>query len=436
MKRLLILGSLAANIALVGVLAYRPSLAPSVMRRWFAASSASGVATEAKKPAAVAPASKVWAQLGTSDLHLLVERLKAAGFPPDVIRSVVSTLVGQKFEGRMRALLLPDPNTPYWKLRPQFMGTGDKRYVEYTELERERSKEVRDLTQDLGESDDAIAAQRRRFGNLPAAKIAMVQRIESDYADMTANARAAMKGIVLQEDRDTLAYLQKQKQADLAAVLTPDELAEYDMRTSPLTPMLRSRLNAFDPSEAEYRSIFQAYQSISQHLARAIGPEIPLDMQARINVEQKLATVLQASLGADRYNQLLDTTSPDYQQVARIAQQENLPSDTANRIIALRNATSEQSAQIAQDATLSYEDKLTALKTLSANARLQIVALVPGTAGQSYAQHAGWLTLLDHGTAVAIVRQPPLVGATAMGGTYSVGMPNYRPIPIRGPRGH
>src|SRR5258707_692709 len=98
----------------------------------------------------------------------------------------------------------------------------------------------RDLLNDpFFATDDVSATQRRQFGNLSRQKVDSVQRIEDDYSEMTSAIRAAMAGITLPEDRDKLALLAREKHADLAAVLTPGELADYELRSSPITSLLR-----------------------------------------------------------------------------------------------------------------------------------------------------------------------------------------------------
>jgi hypothetical protein len=435
MKGLLICGSLFVNAALVAALVNRPTLAPPPMRDLFGAHTAPAAEANASpKPAAAKqPAPKLWAQLDTTDLRLLKTRLQAAGFPPDIIRRMIVSLVDAQYVPRMRALMQPDPNMPFWKQRG-FLTLSDKRYVDVQQLQRERSKLVKDLTADLAAADkDISAAERRRFGDLSAAKIEMVQRIEDDYAEMGSSIRAGMNGIELKEDRDKFALLQKEKEADLASVLTPDELAEYKVRTSGVMDRLRNQLGGFDPSEQEYRAIYQAYDSIRNAVPHT-GSFVTWDMEQREAAEQKLGNALKTALGDARYDQFLRTTSSDYQQLARLVQQQNLPADVADRVMTLRDATAQESVRIAQDPGISIPDKSVALKTLAANTRLQLQSLLPGDAGQDYVKRASWLSPLDHDMGVSITPRPEVIVQNDTGGTMSFGNSSYKAVPPT--RGH
>ncbi|MEO5958741.1 MAG: hypothetical protein ABIR80_06470, partial [Opitutaceae bacterium] len=263
MKPLLIGLSLLVNAAFLATFAFRPSLTPPSLRNFFGggSSSAGYSSVTAAKPAARArPAEKsspqLWAALRRDDLPSLITRLRAAGFPPNIIRAVVGSLVTERYRARIAELRAPDSNVPYWKNPSDILSGGNKRQEEISQLYREQSKLQRELFKDdFFATGDVTTAQQRQFGNLSPNKIDALQRIEDDYTEMFSQVNSSTKGFTLPSDREKFALLARVKQADLAALLTPEELADYTLRSSPITSMLRSRLSAFDPSEAEFRAI-------------------------------------------------------------------------------------------------------------------------------------------------------------------------------------
>ena len=210
--------SLAGNAVLVSALALQPSLVPPRVRKVFSFGAhtremqADRVASKGR--IASAPR-KLWPLLATEDVTTLLARLRAAGFPPTVIRDMIRAEVNARYDARIGAVVDPDPDTPFWKLPPSF-SFGSKRAEEYSQLQRERAKLLRDLFDDpFFTTVEVSSAQRRQFGNLPRQKIDLVQRVEDDYAEMLSAVRAATKGIMLPEDRDKLAFLAREKRADL-----------------------------------------------------------------------------------------------------------------------------------------------------------------------------------------------------------------------------
>ncbi len=442
MKIPLIAVSLAAN-GFLAAFALRPSLTPPAFQDFFARhfhSDGQTAAAPAASPAAQSTTrGQLWSALKTDDLATLVARLRAAGFPVSLIRAIVSAELNARYDTRMRALLEPDPNTPYWK-QSGFISSDSKNYAEYTRLQRERSKLMRDLFSDPAfATDDVSAAQRRQFGNLSRQKIDQLQRIEDDYGDMSSAVRAGMNGVTLPEDREKLVLLASEKHADLAAILTPEELADYELRSSPLVSLLGRYLGGFDSSEAEFRAVFQAQQKYGAAVAPT-GDLRSADPETRQAALQQLNADLKMSLGDARYADYQRETNRDFQQLSRIAQQENIPAATAIRAYNLRDTVAEESNRIFDDPTLTPDQKHLALQTLAQNTRAQTLALLGPTAGPTYTKiQDSWLTNVERGSAITFsnTSMTSSIGTTVNGSPAMItftGGPSYRRVPITAPR--
>ncbi len=428
-------GSLAANAALFSVLAWQPALAPPFARDFFARNFHFAEPPTAVAPVVRAPPPekiKLWSALATEDLATLVARLRAAGFPPEIIRAIVQAQLSARYDTRIRALRDPDPNTPFWKLPSTYMsaGTSAKRYEEIAQLQRERAKLTRELLgDDFFATSDVTVDQRRQFGNLTRAKIDALQRIEDDYADMNSAIRAAMKGITLPQDRDQLALLTREKHADLAAVLSPEELADYEVRSSPITQLLRNQLADFNPSEAEYRAIFAMQQSFGEKFPYN-GNFGGSDYQQRQAAITQLNDQLKATLGNARYTDYARETSWDYQQLKSLAERNSLPADATVRAYALRDTVAQQSNAIFDDTTLSTDQKRAALQSLAQDTRSQLLAALGPTVGATYVKMADnqWLSNLERGAAVKFTGMSMTIGngnaVIAFGGG-----PDFRNLP-------
>jgi DNA-binding transcriptional MerR regulator len=410
-----------ANIAFAAALIVRPSLAPPMLRQVFvsresqaAAAAAADVkaqrartaAAEASARAAALSQTRLWTALQSDDLRALIERLRAAGFPPNVVRAVVSSEVDQRFAARIKALQAQVEEVPYWQPASTSSFNNPKYFEERQQVSRDRSKLMRELLGDqafAAAGMDPTALQRQQFGDLPKAKIELVQRINEDYAEMTSQVRAATAGIVLPEDRAKLALLEREKRADLAAVLSPQELEDYEMRTSPVTMRLRGALTLIDANEEEFRTIYR----LSQPYADVLYPNSVLGMvsysseyrQKREDATQALNAQVKSALGEARYAEWTRAQNYEFQNLARLAQGQGLPLTTAVQAYNLRTSTTEASERIGDNKALSAEQKLVALRELAQNTKNQLTTAL-GPSANSYVQTAEWLKAIEKGYVV------------------------------------
>ncbi len=412
MKAPFIVASLLVNIALLAALAARPSLAPAGMQAFLVRhfhSDAPKAPPPSTAKVATAKRPKLWTTLHNEDAPTLIARLRAAGFPPNVIRAMVSAELSARYEAQLRALQEPDPNIPFWKQPANYYMTGDKRLEEMNRIYRERSRVLRDLFKDeFFASTDVSTAQRRQYGDLPLSKVEALQRIEDDYNEMIGAVRTETKGIMLPEDREKLALLNREKKADLGTVLSPQELEAYELRTSQSATMLRSRLATFEPTEAEFRLLYQAQLALNEKFQAGFEG---VDYNVRQSHQNAYFDDLRAKLGEQRYAEFMRETSSDFQQLTRIAQRTNLPRETTLQAYDLRNSVAAESNVIFDNATLSTDAKREALKNLATNARNRILATLGPAAGPEYVRVSDqWLNQMERGSAVSFSR----------GGTFSI----------------
>jgi hypothetical protein len=417
---IILICSLALNAAWIATFVLRPSLVPGFARDLFQLR-ADGAADNAPRTGAVAQRSgqaaraarnpgaeaqgTLWSALESDDLPGLVARLRAAGFPPALVRAIISAQVDRRFQARLKALA-SGVETPYWQPTALSSFNNPKYFEERQQAYRDRSRLLREL---LGEQAlasagvDPTQAQRQQFGDLSKAKIETVQRINDDYAEMVSQVRAATQGIMLPEDRAKLALLEREKRADLAAILTPAELEDYEMRSSPATMRLRSALSLIDASEAEFRAIFRIQQPFTEILypSGGMGGMMTMEIrQRRDDAQKQVNEQLKATLGAARFAEFARAQHFEFQQLARLTQRENIPLATAVSAFELRTSTSEESQRIGSDPSLSNEQKLAAMQALAQKTRTQLLSSLGPSVGPGYTQSAAWLQAIEKGTIV------------------------------------
>lgn len=414
---LLLAGSLAANAAMLATFAVRPALAPASIRDFFVSDAARATqiaaenrAEQTRRAARVRAAAveaerrraRLWSTLDSTDLASLIANLRAAGFSPVVVRAVVSARLEARFASRMSELV-GSVDVPFWKPEPFSSIQNPKFYEAQSQIYRERTRALRDLLGDdyfAGSAGEATAEQRRKFGDLPKAKIDLVQRIVDDYAEMIAQVRVATQGITLPEDRQKFALLEREKRADLAAILSPAELEDFEMRNSPVLTRARGALTIMNATEEEFRAIYRAQQPYADVLypSSSSGFSAELSRQ-RTEAQQKVAAELRQSLGEARYADYNRASSYDYQNLFRLAQREGLTTDTINRAYDLRATAAQESMRI-QEARMGLAERNAAMQALAASTRAKLIGNLGANLGETYAKSASWLSALERGYAI------------------------------------
>jgi hypothetical protein len=380
----LVFASLGLNLALAWQLARRPP------------------AEQAVTPAAVAPkpasgdadAGTTWTRLQPDNLPALVEHLRSAGFPPDVVRAIARARIGQEFQDRRKALD-PDAETrPFWKQNQP----DAKLMAAQRQLAREQQARLKALLGPEAENDDPMAAynQARQFGDLPADTMAKVRAIQQEFEDRQMELFSITGGVISLNTAtgDKLRELERQQRDALAQVLSPAELEQYDFRNNPAASTVRMRTAGMDLTEQEFRTLFQLQDALEQQFSMR-GPAMPPPevMRQRAEAEQQMNEQIKGLLGPDRYAEYERSLQPDYRNTSLLVSRLELPPETTQQIWSVRDDFMQRAAAVRTNRSLAPDERVQQLTTLQQEAAQAITPLVGGARGfEAYQQYGGaWL---------------------------------------------
>lgn len=402
--RLLLVGSLFANAALLFLVANRSA-------QWIEFSSdkretsATTVPSPSDTDANTAPRTnappgpadgadpQTWNQLNTGDLAAAVARLRAAGLPPALLRAMVRTLVSEQFEERRKVVVDAIKAQPWW------LGNSFDFDSKVGALRRRLNRDQEDLVnQLLGPDTDLTeeqrARQRRAYGDIAQDKIESLRRIDTDYGQMMNEVRMEAQGMMLAEDRAKLALLEREKRSDIAALLSPSEVFERDLRSSPGAADLRARLAAFDATEDEFRMLFKLQQTVDDQF----GPPQTLSVEQRTQRTQALAKLLpqvEAALGATRFAEFKETTDGNYLTTNNLVRRFELPATATREVIAIQRDINRRSEAVRGDRTLTPETRNAQLVALGQEANTRLSPILGNDALSAYKQSGGgWINNL------------------------------------------
>jgi hypothetical protein len=348
--------------------------------------------------------------LQSGDAEALRDELRAAGVDEDIVRAVVGMRLWKRHETRMRALQAgPGAKQEWWKNDNDWWGGQTKEQrAEMKALQAEIKAESERL---LGKDPNALANNpwlARQYGFLPADKREALQQLEQDYNELGNELRQEAQGFTLPSDREKTKFLMAEKRADLEALLTPEELKDYDLRQSRTAQNMRWQMTQMDASEAEYRTIFEirkgfdeAYNEHDQfgNRTRTMTQD---DWKARAEAEKAMKAEIKAALGAERYADYVRSQDNDYQQLRKATERFALPADTPAKVYALRDEVPAAAARVADDVSLTPEQKKAEVAKLAAEARDRVKGMLGPEVAQAYFDQNGmqWLQQLEKGTII------------------------------------
>jgi len=316
---LLLLLSLAGNAALV-FFSLRPAPTGDQPAAAVAASTqTTGVAPAApEKPGPAASPSpagstvtpNIWQTLKPDlDLHGLVANLRAAGFPPAVVRAVVGQMISERLAGTGTEHL------PFWmqhSSNPEFLAAQQQQSAQHRDMMSEL------LGPDARPSASLDPATReRRYGSLSDEKIDQLDAITRDFNDMRSKLYADRKPGDVQSMMGTQMAMEQELRKELASVLTPAELEQYEMRSSQSASRLMGNLKGFDVNEAEYTALFRAQKAYDAVDPLRAGVATSDAMVLRAAAQEELNEQARAVLTDDRFYEYLKGADSTYARTAQ-----------------------------------------------------------------------------------------------------------------------
>ncbi|MBI2512048.1 MAG: hypothetical protein HYV96_08715 [Opitutae bacterium] len=277
---------------------------------------AATAAAKTGEPDAVAPRGLTWHAPTTDDeFRALVNDLRAAGFPSPIINRIVTELYQQR-----RLAESPEAKVPFWQRR-----TTQKEMQEY------RREIARALEAILGPDArrsvqiDAVT-RARQYGNLADTKIDAIAAVERDYQEMQTDLSRNQDGMFFNSDewaarQQQRSLLKTEMRADLERILTPAELADYELRNSDTARSLSFAVQNIAVNAAEFAALYEIRRAFETANPALIGRVTTEQMTARQAGELAAFEQARALLADDRFYGYLAATNYEFRNLAGLTKQ-------------------------------------------------------------------------------------------------------------------
>ena len=247
--------------------------------------------------AAAAQSTPTWRSRDDDPLLELCVRLRQAGFPVPVVREILLARIAE----------LPPTDRIGARLA---LEQENRRLTD--ELLRAHSEESTGLTPET--------LFRRRFGDLSEEKAGRLKRLLADYDELRKKLRNSPSSAALSIHAPEYQLLEKEQEADIARLLSLDELFEYELRSSETARQMRMLLPNFEVTETEFRALFPLFRELGFQ-----GPIVPsgtlvtaaLREQWRIVADPVFQSKIEQTLGPRRAEDFRRATAPAIRSTGR-----------------------------------------------------------------------------------------------------------------------
>jgi hypothetical protein len=338
--------SLAGNLLLAGAVIWaltRPPAVPATIVLGPGSTAGSGTAAQ-------------WDRIRSTDYAAYARNLRALGCPESSIIDLIVGEVTAQFSERWRAQAGAMPYRFWESAAPAAAAERSRLRQIQAGLERER----RELLQQVLGAGALQAMGKYRLWNdtdpeaelfafLPQGKLEQLQAINQKYAADP----AADVALMTEADLQRATAERARQRAEIAGLLSTQELEELDLRKSETAERLRQELRGFGASEAEFRQLFRVRRAYEATLAANTDVRDPNVLAVRIEAERRFAEEVRAALGEQRYGEYQRARDQDYQNALQLTQFYSLPEDVATRVYELKRDVDARTSAITANTALS-----------------------------------------------------------------------------------
>jgi hypothetical protein len=244
-----------------------------------------------------------WRKVESDNYKQYVTNLRAIGCPEKTLRDIIMADVTDLFRERARSST--SNRFEYWKGGLLGNAFDEKRLAQQQEQARERREILKNL---LGQgysvqADPAggqiVSPMEQMTGDfLSPEQQATMRALEVKYAARILKAAKDGGG----EESEAMRKAFADKDAEILSVLSPDEKFEYDLRLSQPAILLRMSLGGFEPTEDEFRQMFQTTRAFTDRFGLGVITRLGKTREGDGEVNEMLDG-LRTTLGEARFQQ-------------------------------------------------------------------------------------------------------------------------------------
>lgn len=275
-----------------------------------------------------------WHAVESEDYRKYIANLRAIGCPEETVKDIVIADVMKLFAARSRQRRAGERTLKYWETDE--VGIAAKKMAGTRRQEDPLfAKEMGRLLHDLlginfpHELERYLGAQSSGDGKLsflPEAKRARVLALVAEFDWRRGQILEGSAGLGQFDAGSELRRLEMERLEELRAILTPQEMEEFEMTTSETGERLRSLLVGFHPTEGEFRGIFLLQKAFAEKW-EGDGAWGSRTQEERVTAEAELERDIRRVLGAARFADYQRSQDSVYRSLCMFCAENGVSSD-------------------------------------------------------------------------------------------------------------
>jgi hypothetical protein len=362
-----------------------------------------------------------WRALESTNYVTYIDNLLAFGCPDETVQDIIIADIAKLYAQRRAALRAQLQPYKFWQTVDPVNGTPTSPELQQSlrALDKEQRELVHallgvDLRKEMAiyTGEDDYSADDYSF--LPAGKQESVRGVADKYDELEQEIFSRSRGLMLDEDQEAIKQLQRERRAELATVLTPEELDEYDLRHSETANNMRTQLAGFQPSEDEFRRVFRLQKTFDDNFEQAFDARDDVATEVKARAQQDAQAALNAEvqkiLGPERFAEYQRAQDMDYRALLQLGERFELPAEVANRVYSMKLAAEQYKLQVETNPNITEAQREQMIAALARETERSVTATLGDQAVRTYQKTGGqWLGnigVIDE-SAVPPPPQPP-----------------------------
>lgn len=340
-----------------------------------------------------------WSQVESSDYRQYIANLRAIGCPENTIKDIILTDILKLYAAQRGQFYHNGREFKFWE-------TDEKRKLNAKQLE-EREKRLAAIDKEIPSVLRELLGlnyereinkyfvdtneDERRLNFLPEEKRARLLALRDEIEGAKERILQAAGEKLSTADQEALQKIEAQRTAALENLLSAPELAEFELRTSATADELRAKLIGFNPTEAEFRQIFEMQKAVGEKFATTDGAT-ETSAREKAAAQKQIDEEIRRQLGEARYADYQRAQNPDFREAYVFTEIYELPSSTAQTLFEIKQIAEGEWKNLSADSAIPETQRLEALHAIQRETEKSLRATLGAKVFASYAQGSGkWI---------------------------------------------